>query len=185
VALRPRWGLVCSSMYRVLIQPMKLLDWLQFAAIIAALVYFGWKLVQGWLLVNMSLSGTTERRARGDGQDDLVVAVTLTRGQTGSAAVHETAVRVSWSDDPRAPRTTHLKGTTRLETAKEQLFSLAPGWERADKPYKLPPGEATTWSCHVEVPTGQVCDIEIVVLGVQWPNRRAGQWRASLVSLPV
>jgi hypothetical protein len=50
--------------------------------------------------------------------------------------------------------------------------------------YRLPPGDATVWSCVLDVETDAVCVIEATVLGKQWPALRPGQWRCSLISVP-
>jgi hypothetical protein len=157
------------------------LHWAQFAALIAAALFFLFKLAQGWFTVNLSLSGSLDRRAIG-GQDDLAVAVTLTKGAWGSVRVHETAVRVSWED---GECTTRLLGDRRLLIA-DRGKSIAPGWQPLHgrgSAYRLPPGEGTTWSCHLLVPTDRTCLIEVVVLGIQWPSMHPAQWRLSLVSL--
>ena len=79
-----------------------------------------------------------------------------------------------------------LRGVERLETTTSKPYKVDTKWGLANRgPYRLPPGESSTWSCLVEVPTGESCLIEVVVVGLQWPNGSAGQWRCSLVSLPV
>lgn len=164
---------------------MNALNWAQFVALLAAAAYFLIKIAQGWFVVNLTLSGALDRRARGDQLDDLAVAVTLTKGSTGSLRVRNTAVRVVWEGGQTETR---LVGGERL-AVREDGTSLVPGWrpqqEGSSRDYRLPPGEGTTWSCRAVVPAGRPCRVEVVVLGRQWPSRFPAQWTLSLVSLPL
>ena len=91
---------------------MTLLNWAQLAALIAAGVFFALKLGRGWLMVNVSLAGATERRSRGDGRDDLGISITVTKG--GTAVSGSTTRRCAWRR-PRAHNVKHIAGcgTTR------------------------------------------------------------------------
>ena len=166
------------------------LEWAQFVALVLAALIFLVKAWQGWFYVNMSLSGTTERLNRGDGQDDLVVKMTLTRGSTGTLTLHETAVCFSWPG--ASPRYEKLVGTARLAIEKDKdnetgrlKYKIRRPWMPEGSPYKMPPMESSIWSCCVQVPTGQVCTIEVAVIGQRKLSWVRGEWRASLVSLPV
>ena len=167
---------------------MTALAWAQFTALLAAALFFVVKLLQGWFMVNVSLSGKTERRIREDGYDDLFVTVTVTKGPTGSVRIHDTGVRVICDDGSKigAPKPEELKGAGRLMTTKTRVRTspdkdwfrrtaarLAPpqhrldeSWSIAKDLYRLPPGESTMWSCHLRVPTGQTCTVEVAVVGL-------------------
>jgi hypothetical protein len=173
---------------------MNALDWAQLVVLVLAAIFLLFKLWQGWYLVSMSLSGATERRPHeNENFDDLSVAVTVTTGQVGSLHVHSSSVRISWDG---GCTTEELVGTAQLKLVHKQeciggqlkrSYAVDQSWERkeGDDAYRMAPKEATVWSCNATVPAGRVCTIEIVIVGVQQPNRGPGQWRASLVSLPV
>jgi hypothetical protein len=172
---------------------MTLLEWAQFAALVLAALFFLVKAWQGWFNVNMSLSGVTRRRLRGDGLDDLIVEMTVTRGQTGSISIHETAVRVSWPDASplrTSPLCAELTGITRLKiedtgSTGRRAYRIKWPWEPARSLYKMPPTESSIWSCCVQVPADQVCTVEVAVVGLRMLSRAPGQWKASFVSLPA
>lgn len=154
----------------------------QFVALVGAGLFFLIKLGQGWFMVNMSLSGSTDRRVGEDGTDDLAVSLTVTKGNYGSAQIHDTVVRVEWDGGSSFAE---LIGTERLSVSQRRPYKVNRSFQQSQirHYYRLPPGEATTWSCRVQVPTGQTCIVEAVVIGRQWPNRRSAQWRCSLVSM--
>jgi hypothetical protein len=159
------------------------LNWVQLLALIAAALYFGLKVLQGWLIVNVSLSVTTERAALEPHRDGLAVAVTITKGPIGSVRIDDTLVRVAHTG--AAPTTERLVGTRRVSLDLKQ-FRIDSDLSELTKNaiYRLPPGESTTWSCWMPVPSGEVCTIEVVVIGHQRPGRLPAQWRASVISLP-
>ena len=174
---------------------MTQLDWLQFAALILAGLFFIYKLLTGWLMANLSLSGNLERTTNGDRSDRVVVAITLTKGSLGSVWIHSTAVCASWPAGSKSGAlegtwSGELKGAWRLEISKSSgVHTVNQPWQQARKRphYRLPPNESTVWSCVIDdVPTGATCLIEAVVIGVQSPNRwQPGQWRCSLISVPM
>jgi hypothetical protein len=181
-------GAVCRPSWpirKIWSDPMTLLEWAQFAALILAGLFFAYKLLTGWLMVNLSLSGNLERTTKGDGWDTVVVAITLTKGSLGSARIQSTEVRASW---PGGSKSRALEGAWRLAVSSSSgVYTVNQPWERARKRplYRLPPNESTVWSCVVDVPTGATCHIEAVVIGVQLPNWwHPGQWRCSLISAP-
>lgn len=169
---------------------MNLLSWMQMVALALAGLFFLVKLAQGWLMVNLTLAPTLERRrsAHHPEFDDLAVTVTLTKGGNGSVRIQDTAVRVMSGDSIVAEG--ELAGTSRLEIRSDGSYRLRKPWtpllrERRNM-YRLPPGEGTVWSASLTgAPAGSVCVVEIVVLGRQWPTPAPAQWRCSAVSLPL
>lgn len=142
------------------------------------------EVLQGWLMVNVSLDGSTDRRSRGDGKYDLAVYVKISKGGNGSVRIHDSPVRATWEGGKT--ETAHLSGPHRLARTPTPPFTVLEPWRSDPRlgAYRLPPGEGTTWSCLLKVPDGQPCIVEVVVLGRQWPNRRLGQWTFTSASLP-
>src|SRR5262245_38293911 len=173
----------------VMTKQMTLLDWFQLAAIFAAGLFFAVKLWLGWFYVNMSLSGETHRLPRDDDEDDLAITITMTKGGTGSVSLDMAVVRVTWPGGES--EITDLQDVERLRITEKsgpvkgvRLYDFDESW-RGEKPYNLPPADSSIWSCHVVVPTKQVCTIRVLIIGKSRFNLRSVQWRASLISLPV
>jgi len=168
---------------RVVESSMSLLDWVQLLALLAAGVYFTVRVLQGWLIVNVSLSIATERIGLRVGKDGLAIAVTITKGSVGSVRIEDTLVRVVSPNGfvGREP----LTGTRRV-IIDPVSYQIDPDFQERSKNvlYRFPPGESTVWSCWLEVPSEEVCTVEVVVIGHQRPSRFPAQWRASSVSLP-
>jgi len=166
---------------------MTILDWAQFWVIIAAAVFLIVKFGRGWFNPNMSLSGETQRCSRGDGWDDLAIAMTVTKGGIGSVTLHRTFVSVTSLDGAVYKE---LQGTAGVEFKEKRgigrrrsRYEISQPW--VDKGfYKLPPGASSIWSCHAEVRTGKACTIQVVIVGRQTQDVDVTQWRASLISLP-
>jgi hypothetical protein len=165
------------------------------AALVCAGLFFGYKFLSGYLLMNLSLSVTTCRHMRNETTDILVVALKLTKGDRGSTDLHDAKVRVSCtggetiSEVVGADRRTFQ--TQKLGNSDRRVIDFSS--RSAKVPLiRLTPGEETTFSAHFEVPRELICTVEAAVLGSRprWPairwlfDERIGQWRASVVSPP-
>ena len=165
---------------------MTVLEWAQLVALVAAAGFFFAKAAAGSFLVNMSVDASVTRQRLPDEQDAIAIAVHLTKGGNGSLRVHDTLVTVYW---PGAETTTTLAGVSRLDLrrVKGRRFEIRqPPRDNPGRPhYGLPPGDATVFSAAVQVPRDVICTIDAVVIGRKWLNRWPGQWRTTIVSLPV
>lgn len=155
----------------------------QVAAVFGALVYFGYRLVIGYLVVNVSISIELLRAASVSGGDHLAVTVRLKKGEHGAMVLHDVAGRVSWLD---AATDIPFAGFDRLTYEKhEKRARIRIDTPSSSKPLlTLPPGEETMIAAYVEVPSSAVCTVQVVVLGKIMGGTRYGQWRASAVCLP-
>jgi hypothetical protein len=158
-------------------------------ALVAAALYFGYRFKTGYFVINLSLSVKPSRqRSPKDGVDFLVVLVKVKKGDRSSLNIHDARVKVRWEGDEKI---IELIGADRRKSKVESLGAVQRKvinfQDRAEKhPFiRLTPGEETTFSCYVEVPSGIVCNIEVAVLGEKPSGQRTGQWRASVVSLPL
>jgi len=162
------------------------LEWAQLVALVAAAGFFFAKAAAGYFLVNMSIDATATRQSLSDGHDAIAMTVRLTKGGNGGLRIHDTLVTVSWPD---GEITTALNGVSRLELERRKgarFDILRPPRENPGRPqYGLPPGDATAFSTSVQVPRDAICTIDAVVIGRKWLNRWPGQWRTTIVSLPV
>lgn len=155
----------------------------QVAAVFGALIYFGYRLVIGYLVVNVSISIELLRASSASGRDHLAVTVHLKKGEHGAMVLHDVAGRVTWSD---GATDIAFAGFDRLTYEQHENRARI----RIDKPSSskplltLPPGEETMIAAHVEVPSSAVCTVQVVVLGKIMGGTRYGQWRASAACLP-
>ena len=156
-------------------------------AFLGASAFFGYKAVTGYLIVNVSVAGRLQRVHADPVWDDLAIAATLKKGATGSLELHDARVRVSWKTDFRESA---FVGIERLscETEKSSpwrrriLFGIT---SQTNPVLRLTPEEGATFSAVVRVPRSEVCTVEIAVTGRLTKGWKQGQWRTSLISLPV
>jgi hypothetical protein len=176
-------------------------DCFEIAAYLAALVFFLYKALSGYFIVNMSIKVSTERKRKpeADGTDYLGVNVEVKKGERGTVRLHDAKVRLR-----SAVRNAILSGPVDLNTIERTNCSdpmpdlpnlpsrPSIDWTRvsSDAPrLNLPPGDETQLCAFFEIDTKEPCMIELVILaqltsfGVFNPQR-FGQWRASCVSLP-
>jgi hypothetical protein len=160
------------------------------AGVIAAGLYFTWKVLTGWLIINLHLELEVVRVSRGDEKDLLAATIILDKGAidtlrlTGvmaraipvaSGPTNAEIVQFMWAGlDP------HLYYRTRGGTEwripeKKDIRKLT-----------LSPGDRTQFATAHEVLAGQTYVVEAIVLGHRWFLYKRGlQWRASSISPPV
>jgi len=68
-----------------------------------ALLFFGYKVIAGWLLLNLSVSLTIEREPVEGGDDHLLVKILLDKGKVDAARLLSGELRIT-ALDPRAMR---------------------------------------------------------------------------------
>jgi len=160
---------------------------LEIAAIIAALLFFLYKLVAGWMLPNLKLSLDLPRQlAEGrPGNDWLVIKVMLEKGSIDGTRIHLVQFRVSPVEGTSFnPLTITVHRAKRLQVSRDSV-----SWESppALHPLNLAPGDCMEFSELCLVPTGVACLVEAVVVADRAyvrVTRALAQWRASAISLP-
>ena len=162
----------------------------------AALVFFLYKAIAGYLVTQMGLAIACKRvHSTTAGNDHLAVVATLKKGKTGTLRLHDAQARFTIPTGSLPP--IELIGVERLTFAKDKL--KWPGlrwtkptrrkieWRLAQKSafLNLAPGDQAQFSCTNLVPSDAPVEVEVVVLGQRFGSVYRGQWRASTVSLPV
>jgi len=178
-------------------------------ALLAAALYFFYRLISGYFKINLSLSVIPSRqRSPENGKDYLVVLVKLKKGDRGSLTIHDARVNITCEDGEQigekkekepieligAVRSSYNE-TTFIVRKKEEGKWVDKAVKRkvitferrsADAPFiNLTPGERTIFSCTSKVLSDKVCQIEVAVLGYKRLSWVMGQWKASVVSLPL
>ncbi len=156
----------------------------------AALVFFLYKAIAGYLITQMGLTIACKRaHSITAGNDHLAVVATLKKGKTGTLRLHDAQARLTLPTGSLP--LIELIGVERLTFVKDKL--KWPGttrrkieWRLASNPLlNLAPGDQAQFSCSTLVPSDAPVKVEVVVLGQRWGSKYRSQWRASTVSLPV
>lgn len=152
----------------------------------AALFYFGYKVVAGWLLLNLTINIKHERQAVAGEDDHLVVDVALAKGKIDSARLLAAEILLT------ALNRSDIEPTTRVLGSIERLKFPAEGvkWGEADTTnptLTLSTEETVNLSEHFRIKPGVVYRIDVVVKGDRFRDRvlpSLSQWRAAATTLP-
>lgn len=155
-------------------------------ALLCGFVFFAYKAIAGYLFVDLTLAVTTRRTASHSGGDHLVIMAILKKGARGSVRIHDAQARVTWDGGREEVRFVGIhRQSYDIDTENRQRKIIS--WDRRSvkQPLlRLPPDEQAEFSCHLPVPSGVVCEIEVTVLGRERPWFGVGQWKASHISTP-
>jgi len=156
----------------------------QVAAWLTGALFFLFKFLQGYLVVDMSATVVPSRQASSKaGTDYLVAAVSLKKGQRGSFRLHDARVLVTQGGVRQESRLGFERYSFRrtdklLSINFDRLSSRVPT-------LNLAAGESMETSIWFSVGSDQPCLVEVIVMGTGFFSLVVGQWRASAVSLPV
>lgn len=149
----------------------------------AAGIYFIYKLIDGWGLINLSVELAAERRI-GNTNDLITILLTLKKGDRGSLAL--ASVELRCISNNRNPEVVRIPLIYPLKIKSEDNFNdenTIVHWDKVDetRPHiHLTPGESTQYSHIFEIPNGEKCTVEAIVVGKRPVSTRYGQWRASI-----
>ena len=149
-------------------------------------VYFGYKAFIEYFRVNLSLSVKCSREKHSDTEDWLVVSVTLDKGSNGSLTLHDAQARVTYAASEHVVTFPGIERSS-YEDAERPFLRKVIAWgsvSTSSPHLKMIPGEKTELTTYCKVPSGEVCLVEVAVLGQQTKKNPVGQWKASCVSLP-
>lgn len=135
----------------------------QALAWLGAAVFFGWKVLTGYTIMNMSVSVSVQRFALDDDHDRLKVRLALSKGDRSTLTLKNVSLRV------------------RNEENKE-IAKASGRFERFSRTLRLTPGESTHFEQQFTVGSNVACFIDAEVEGRS--VFRPGHWFASAVSVP-
>lgn len=188
-------AIVSSFYYEV----CHLKDVATYVAGVAVFCFFLYKLITGWLIINLSINTEVDRTKDSNKKDDdhLAVKVILSKGSIDSLWLEDIEIRISCIS----------KITNREPTVKEQIikplnfkkldlknFETAEinYWSGTSKDhYVLSTGEETAFSAYARISPGFAYSSEIVVIGYRpfysltTQKHKKIQWRASIIVLPL
>ncbi|AUT64934.1 hypothetical protein [Paraburkholderia terrae] len=157
-------------------------------AALAALLYFGYKVFAGWLLLNLTVNIESERQALSGEDDHLVVKIALAKGKVDSVRLLAAELQLT------TPERSDITPVTRMIGSMERLrFPLGERaqWNERDSgnPTLTLSTEETMNLCeHFRVMSGIVYRIEVVVQGDRFRDRllpSLSQWRGAAIALPT
>lgn len=169
---------------------MELLPLKDIAAVIgmlAAGLFFYYKVMSGGQSVNMSLSIAPERTDLNETQDQLVMTLVLNKGEHGSLTIYDMQARITSQE--KEPIIAKFVGLGRQDwdaSKKIQWAKLREGKGYTDNPnIRITPGEILQFVSVSEVPSGATCVIEVAILGQRDFSPFVSQWKSSSVCLPI
>jgi hypothetical protein len=170
----------------------------QILAITAALLFFAYKLLAGWLFINLNVKIEPERMNRDANTDHLVLKLTLEKGNIDSLWLKDIQFRCSeiteTNNGLRQIPMGKIKpiGMHKTDFSSNGNNDISALWEgEKQEYYVLSPNENGTFSTYTTVAKGKVILVEVIVLGtrpfygIQDKLHRTIQWRSSLIVLPI
>lgn len=170
----------------------------QILALTAALIFFAYKLLAGWLFINLNVKIEPERMNMDANIDHLAIKLTLEKGSIDSLWLKDIQLRYSEITETnnglkQIPigkiKPIGMHKTDFSENGNNDISAL---WEgEKQEYYVLSPNENGTFSTYTTVTKGKVILVEVIVLGtrpfygIQDKLRRTIQWRSSIIVLPV
>src|SRR6516164_8415648 len=141
------------------------------AALIGAAVFFGYKILAGYLFVNLAVFVRSDRRQLDAERDAIVVIVRLKKSGTGVIRLHD--AQVPFHPDGGSSKALPLIGLQRTGQKDEQIGSRLDDWLGTvpirrkivdwDNPHEsvavlqLAPGDETQFACHHAISRTAVC----------------------------
>ena len=159
-------------------------NYAQVAAWLVGALYFVVKLVQGYLVVDMSVTVVPTRQASSSVDTDyLVASVTLNKGERASFRLHDAKIVVGQGETRQESKLDFQRFSFRRD---KKLLSINFEKPSARVPtLNLAPGESANVATWFTVSSAEPCLVEVVVIGTGFSSLVVGQWRASAVSLPL
>ena len=130
------------------------------------------------LLSNVAISISCSRQCSNDNQDHLAVTVNLSKGDKGSINLHDGQVRVRYGSNDKTEPLIGIDRRSHTRRPLEKFTERKINWDKRSKelPFlRLTTGESTQFSCYFQVPHGEVCTIEVVILGMKQSGRKVGR----------
>ena len=90
-------------------------------AMIAAGVFFAWKLLTGWLFINLRVELKLERIQKDDAFDHFAIALLLEKGPTDSVWLKHIEARITSPMDPKEQQIDMTSETRRLHVHAKKL----------------------------------------------------------------
>ncbi len=147
--------------------------------VIAAAGFFLWKVLAGWLVVNVQISIEAERQVGPNKQDWLAFKILLKKGNIDTLQIKDIQARVKYEENSLPVTKEFQFDEIHKLIAKED--NVVWGELHTSKNISLSPGESFHLGRYLEVPTGVPVIIEAVLHGDRALWWKGFQWRVSTV----
>lgn len=163
---------------------------------LVASCFFIYKILTGWLIINLNINIDQERIHLDEGNDHLVIHILLAKGQTDSLWLKDIVIKVIEMDTPVKEVDLH-QGSGKFEIIRPvgiERIRTGNYWqpEGKDRLLTISPSEETRFSAYIQVNKLSIVVLEVVVLGTRpfynIENENENdfiQWKASKIVLPV
>lgn len=156
---------------------------LKIASIAAAAVFFLWKILTGWLIINLQVSLDLKRQAFDAKNDILAMQLNLQKGAIDTLWLQDITLRVTAESLPGKSAVIEFPEIHQLAVANGKLNWSSQNQE--DKKITLSPDESMQLAKFISIPKGEVALVEAAVFGDRTFWSQGFQWRTSAISLPV
>lgn len=143
-------------------------------------LFFGWKLIAGWLIANLDVIIEVERQKKDDEQDWLSIKILLKKGNIDAIWLKKILIKVYIPNDKNKIEKYYINEIERLIDIE--------GIENTNKPKKyfaISPGETFQFGKIITIDKENPVMIEVVVLGKRPFWKGYAQWRSTAASLPL
>jgi hypothetical protein len=175
----------------------KIEDKLKVIAFGSGFLFFAYKLLTGWLFINLNVSLESEREPADNENDHLALKITLAKGSIDSLWVTSIECRISDCHEKNGTvildnfKIIEAFGTKKRDPVAEGQSKKMNYWKGDDIPlYVLSPNETAVFSCYTTVPKKSVAAVEIAAIGtrpfygIEKLEGKRIQWRSSFIILP-
>lgn len=168
-------------------------------ALFLAACFFGYKLITGWLIINLQIELDVQREPiANSSHDHLVINIRLTKGSTDSLWLRKIYIAVyedsNGNDITLQPySTTNHRLIEAFNTSRSKVVDDTMQAENKNRLLNLSPGEKTQFSAYTKVPIADVVALDVMVIATRplynlrdlnFKNKNNVQWKASTIVLP-
>jgi hypothetical protein len=159
-------------------------NYAQVAAWFGAACFFVVKLFQGYLVTDLSVSVRIQRQAStAPGTDYLAVSVDLAQGKRGSFTLHDARVIVTQGGSKQEAKL-EIERFSFRQVGNTLSLNLDKKSSKK-RTLNVVADELATFSTFVNVRANEPCKVEAAIIGTGFSSLAVGQWRSSVISLPV
>jgi hypothetical protein len=152
------------------------------AAIVSTAGFFAWKVIAGWLIINLEIDLLIKRQLKPNGKDWLSIDLVLRKGATDGLWLKDIVVRIYDDKKGLINELKDIQEYKNLAVVENKLnWNIPPSKKRK---YTIAPGEVFRYGAIEEVDADKPLIIEGAVYGKRPFWRKGFQWRASVTSLP-
>ncbi|MCF0065109.1 hypothetical protein MUK70_06410 [Dyadobacter chenwenxiniae] len=161
-------------------------------ALYAAFCFFVYKLITGWLIINLKIKLDQNRTHIDKSFDYLAISLNIEKGPTDSVWLKDIQLKVRSFDQQGSELESKIIRPIGFQRSEINLSDQNAIWteQKENRLMTISPGEATSFSAFTTVARECVISVEVLILGTRpfYGLEKAGdeyiQWKASMIVLP-